>query len=113
MQSRKQRQSVADKRIREELERLKRRLAGHPKGDDNNIPAWKREIPTWSHWEPGMPGNPSHRACLGTGYYRLDLPLGDPHFGDVLICECVPEMQERKAQALRRAATAAETKVRR
>jgi hypothetical protein len=74
---------------------LKNRL--HPPGGDY-IPEWKRNLPSWSMWEPGMPGKPDHRPCLGTGYYRVDLPLEHPEFGQLQKCECTKWLEERRLQ---------------
>jgi DNA replication protein DnaC len=36
----------------------------------------------------GLPGDPDCPICGGLGYYRLDLPVGHPDFGKLLICTC-------------------------
>lgn len=50
---------------------------------------WKKMLPPGSRWNPGNPGNPSCKICNGTGYVRLDLPVGHPNFGKIFLCECV------------------------
>jgi len=50
---------------------------------------WKQTLPKGSRWQPGDPGNPSCKICGGTGYVRLDLPIGHPEFGKIHWCDCV------------------------
>jgi hypothetical protein len=50
---------------------------------------WHEYIPASSRWCPGSPGKPDCQSCGGTGYLRLDLPLGHPLFGKLFLCECV------------------------
>jgi len=42
-------------------------------------------------------GNPDCPICHGMGYYRRDLPLNDPNFGKVEVCECRREELTRAA----------------
>jgi hypothetical protein len=50
---------------------------------------WKSLLPPGSRWNPGDPGNPSCGICQGTGYVRMDLPIGHPDFGKIFYCDCV------------------------
>lgn len=54
---------------------------------------WKDMIPQGSRWNPGDPGNPACKVCQGVGYLRVDLPVGHPDFGKLLLCECVKVLQ--------------------
>ena len=49
---------------------------------------WRERIPNGSRWFPGCPGDPSCQECDGTGYLRLDFPVGHPAFGDAFLCSC-------------------------
>lgn len=49
---------------------------------------WRAMIPEGSRWNPGDPGRPTCRICEGTGYVRLDLPVGHKYFGKLFACEC-------------------------
>lgn len=53
---------------------------------------WREMIPEGSRWMPGDPGNPACRICEGIGYLRVDLPVGHPDFGQLLLCDCVKVM---------------------
>ncbi|MGB9521744.1 MAG: hypothetical protein ACPL6F_03205, partial [Anaerolineales bacterium] len=33
-------------------------------------------------------GDPNCPICHGSGYVRLEVPLGHPQFGKIQICEC-------------------------
>lgn len=50
---------------------------------------WKSMLPAGSRWHPGDPGNPACKTCEGIGYLRVDLPIGHPDFGKLLLCDCV------------------------
>lgn len=50
---------------------------------------WKELLPEGSQWFPGCPGDPACKQCGGTGYLRMSLPLGHPHFGEIFLCSCV------------------------
>ena len=52
---------------------------------------WKDYVPPGSKWDPGSPGMPDCKVCLGLGYLRQELPVGHPDFGRLWLCECVPE----------------------
>jgi hypothetical protein len=52
---------------------------------------WRDMIPPGSRWQPGDPGNPACKICGGTGYVRLELPVGHPKFGKIFLCDCVSE----------------------
>ena len=53
------------------------------------VTEWKSMLPPGSRWNPGDPGRPDCRVCQGTGYVRLELPVGHPNFGKVFLCDCV------------------------
>jgi len=55
---------------------------------------WREHLPKGSRWNPGDPGNPLCTQCDGTGYVRLDLPLGHPAFGKIFLCSCVAGMAQ-------------------
>ena len=39
--------------------------------------------------------------CNGAGYLRYDVPVGDPRFGDLVVCECTQaELQTKRHQIL-------------
>lgn len=42
----------------------------------------ERPLPT------GLPGDPACPICHGVGFVRQDLPITDPDFGKVVICQC-------------------------
>lgn len=64
------------------------------KGGTELVRDWKSMIPADSKWQPNDPGNPACKlGCEGTGYVRLDLPLGHPKFGHVFLCECVDQVK--------------------
>jgi len=50
---------------------------------------WKSMLPVGSRWHPGDPGDPACQICEGIGYLRVDLPVGHPDFGKLLLCYCV------------------------
>lgn len=50
---------------------------------------WQDMIPAGSRWNPGDPGDPACRICEGIGFVRVDLPVGHPDFGKLLLCDCV------------------------
>jgi len=54
---------------------------------------WREGLPKGSRWFPGCPGDPACKECEGTGYLRLDLPVGHPGFGKLLLCSCVARMK--------------------
>lgn len=62
---------------------------------------WRDAIPRWSHWAPGMPGDPFHEKCLGTGYVRIDAPVGTRHFGKIYLCTCTVEMARKMGRPLK------------
>jgi hypothetical protein len=41
---------------------------------------------------PGCPGDPACEECEGTGYVRIDVPVGHPALGKIFLCSCVAEM---------------------
>lgn len=47
---------------------------------------------------PDAPPPPVCPACLGAGYLRYDVPLDDPRFGELIICECTRQELEEKRQ---------------
>lgn len=51
--------------------------------------AWRSIRPKGSRWNPGDPGDPACGVCEGTGYLRLDLPIGHPQYGRLVLCDCV------------------------
>lgn len=53
---------------------------------------WHDMIPAGSRWSPGDPGRPDCKTCEGIGYLRVDLPVGHPDFGHLLLCHCVKVM---------------------
>ena len=57
-----------------------------------HIPAadWKKTLPEGSHWQPGFPGQPGCKKCLGLGYLTLNVGVHHPQFGKLIVCECVP-----------------------
>jgi DNA replication protein DnaC len=38
--------------------------------------------------------------CLGAGYLRFDVPVDDPRFGELIVCECTRAELETKRQAM-------------
>ena len=56
----------------------------NPKDDEE----WRKALPPGSRWQPGYPGDPACKICEGTGFLRLDLPVGHRYFGQVFLCEC-------------------------
>jgi len=38
--------------------------------------------------------------CQGAGYLRYDVPVGDPHFGELVICECTRAELDAKRQKM-------------
>lgn len=52
------------------------------------IPDWRKNIPPGSRWFPGCPGKPECKQCEGTGYVRLDVPVGNENFGKIFLCDC-------------------------
>jgi hypothetical protein len=52
---------------------------------------WKSMLPPGSRWHPNDPGDPTCKDCEGTGYVRLNLPVGHRHFGELVFCECAAE----------------------
>ena len=80
-------------------------------GDMKYVRDWKSQIPAASRWHPGDPGDPNCEICEGTGWLRMDLPIGHPDFGKLFLCDCVSqdivakakkEDEERNAKAGRR-----------
>ena len=51
---------------------------------------WRKSLPPGSRWQPGFPGDPACKVCEGTGFLRLDLPVGHREFGKIFLCDCVP-----------------------
>jgi hypothetical protein len=49
---------------------------------------WQKGLPKGSRWFPGCPGDPACEGCDGTGYLRLDFPVGHPALGKLVLCEC-------------------------
>ena len=45
-------------------------------------------VPYGSRWVPGDVGDPECPECKGLGYLRLDLQPGQPHFGELFVCDC-------------------------
>lgn len=45
-------------------------------------------VPAGSRWVPGDVGDPECSQCRGLGYMRLDLEPGQPHFGELFVCDC-------------------------
>ena len=71
------------------LQRMKRSATMN--GGQALVSDWRKQIPDWSHWFPGCPGDPFCEKCLGTGYVRLDVEIEHPMFGKILFCDCVPQ----------------------
>ncbi|MEA3349797.1 MAG: ATP-binding protein, partial [Chloroflexota bacterium] len=42
-------------------------------------------------------GDPDCEVCHGTGYYRVDLPVGHPQFGKLHVCSCRQRQLDRFA----------------
>ncbi|MDZ7844288.1 MAG: ATP-binding protein [Anaerolineales bacterium] len=64
----------------EKIEDILKRAAGHTS---------KTSSPTSSKTEgESLAGNPDCEICGGLGYYRRDLPVGDPEFGKIYTCSC-------------------------
>src|SRR5947209_13692541 len=38
--------------------------------------------------------------CLGAGYLRYDVPVDDPRFGELIVCECTRAELSQKRQAM-------------
>jgi hypothetical protein len=53
---------------------------------------WKSMIPAGSRWFPGCPGDPACKVCEGTGYLRMEVPVGHVFFGRVFLCDCTARM---------------------
>jgi hypothetical protein len=62
-----------------------------PNGAPEMVRDWRSMVPEGSRWHPNDPGNPACKICEGTGYLRLDLPVGHKHFGELIFCECAAE----------------------
>lgn len=61
---------------------------------------WKSDVPSWSLWQPGFPGDPHHEKCRGTGYVRLNAEPGTRHFGKIYLCTCTVEMARKLGRQL-------------
>lgn len=47
---------------------------------------------------PEEPAAPVCPICQGAGYLRYDVPVDDPHFGELVVCECTRQELEEKRQ---------------
>ncbi|MGH2443243.1 MAG: ATP-binding protein [Chloroflexota bacterium] len=48
--------------------------------------------------EPDEPKQPVCTICQGAGYLRYDVPADDPHFGELVVCDCTRAELEAKRQ---------------
>jgi len=58
---------------------------------------WRERIPKGSLWQPGSPGDPTCKNCLGLGFVTLDVPVNHPAFAEWFRCWCASE--ERRGAA--------------
>lgn len=49
---------------------------------------------------PDTPPAPVCPICQGAGYLRYDVPVDDPRFGELIVCECTRAELEEKRQRL-------------
>ena len=64
----------------------------------------KESSPTSSNTEPvrsqsGLPGDPDCPICGGVGYLHQDLPIHDPEFGKLVMCNCLQVKSVQNAQS--------------
>lgn len=75
-------------------------LAEQRKPGKSYVHNWKELLPPGSNWFPGCPGDPSCHQCGGTGYLRMDLPIGHPHMGEIFLCTCVNQQSINRSRLL-------------
>jgi hypothetical protein len=56
---------------------------------------WQETLPPGSLWCPGSRGDPACKVCSGTGWVRPNVYPGNPLFGKLQCCECVPNSVHR------------------
>src|SRR5437763_16992314 len=49
---------------------------------------------------PDTPRAPVCSICGGAGYLRYDVPVDDPRFGELVVCECTKQELAQKRQEL-------------
>lgn len=84
------------KNISDVMEELKRGSA-----NPQLVQNWKALVPAGSKWFPGCIGLADCTVCKGTGFLRLDLPVGHKYFGKLMLCDCTkrsPVLLQLRAQ---------------
>jgi DNA replication protein DnaC len=56
-------------------------------------------LPTTSNTKPNTESEPVCPICGGLGYFRQDLPVGDPNFGKLTLCVCQQQRVNQSAHA--------------
>jgi len=54
----------------------------------NSTRIGKTTEPSFEMPKSDLPGDPNCEICSGVGYYRLDLPIVHPKFGQLQVCSC-------------------------